>query len=171
MLCTEIVSDIQKQLLYTTCSPHFLQNEEVLTKIYLYCTQLPLRELIFFVFYIDRCLNTYAIPIVRRKNSFFIATICMACIYNNALGLQELSECMLHGIWISNFNVVAGASRTSWSNGCQQALSKQPKAEPAQLGWEVKKKEELWQWHTWFLSGKVFQLRPEIMASFGDVIF
>ena len=31
------------------------------------------------------------------------------------------------------------------SNGCQQAPSKQPKAEPAQLGWEVKKKEELWQ--------------------------
>ena len=66
--------------------------------------------------------------------------------------------------------VLAGAASSN-SNGCQQALSNQPKAEPAQLGWEVKKKEELWQWHTWFLSGKVFQLRPEIMASFGDVIF
>ena len=40
--------------------------------------------------------------------------------------------------------VLAGAASSN-SNGCQQALSKQPKAEPAQLGWEVKKKEELWQ--------------------------
>ena len=39
---------------------------------------------------------------------------------------------------------LAGAASSN-SNGCQQALSKQPKAEPAQLGWEVKKKEELWQ--------------------------
>ena len=36
MLCTEIVSDIQKQFLYTTCSPHVLQKEELLTKNYLY---------------------------------------------------------------------------------------------------------------------------------------
>ena len=36
MLCTEIVSDIQEQILYTTCSPHVLQKEELMTKIYLY---------------------------------------------------------------------------------------------------------------------------------------
>ena len=36
MLCTEIVSDIQRFFLYTTCSPHVLQKEELLTKIYLY---------------------------------------------------------------------------------------------------------------------------------------
>ena len=38
MLCTEIVSDIQ-QFFYTTCSPHFLQKEEPLTKIYLPVSQ------------------------------------------------------------------------------------------------------------------------------------
>ena len=40
---------------------------------------------------------------------------------------------------------VLAEAASSNSNGCQQALSMQPKAEPAQLGWEVKKKEELWQ--------------------------
>ena len=37
MLCTEIVSDFQKKIsTYTACSPHVLQKEELLTKIYLY---------------------------------------------------------------------------------------------------------------------------------------
>jgi hypothetical protein len=31
MLCTEIVSDIQNFFLYTTCSSHVLQKEELLT--------------------------------------------------------------------------------------------------------------------------------------------
>ena len=35
MLCTEIVSDIQKKF----CTPHVLQKEELLTKIYLYSYQ------------------------------------------------------------------------------------------------------------------------------------
>ena len=39
MLCTAIISDIQNNFLYTTCSPHFLQKEELLTKIYLYSAQ------------------------------------------------------------------------------------------------------------------------------------
>ena len=38
MLCTEIVSDIQNNFcMYTTCSPHVLQKEKLLTRIYLYC--------------------------------------------------------------------------------------------------------------------------------------
>ena len=36
MLCTEVVSDIQNNFLYTTCFLHVLQKEELLTKIYLY---------------------------------------------------------------------------------------------------------------------------------------
>ena len=36
MLCTEIVSDIQNNFLYTTWSPHILQKKKLLTKIYLY---------------------------------------------------------------------------------------------------------------------------------------
>ena len=40
MLCTEIVSDIQSNFcMYTTCTPHVLQKEELLTKIYLYNAQ------------------------------------------------------------------------------------------------------------------------------------
>ena len=35
-MCKEIVSDIQINFLYTTCPPHVLQKEELLTKIYLY---------------------------------------------------------------------------------------------------------------------------------------
>ena len=43
MLCAEIVSDIQNSFCtYTTCFPHVLQKEELLTKIYLY--ELGLRE-------------------------------------------------------------------------------------------------------------------------------
>ena len=44
MLCTEIVSDNSEQFLYTTCSPHVLQKEELLTKIYL------LKVLTYFIF-------------------------------------------------------------------------------------------------------------------------
>ena len=41
MLCTEIFSE---QFLYTTCSPHVLQKEELLTKIYLYSKILSNQE-------------------------------------------------------------------------------------------------------------------------------
>ena len=40
MLCTEIVSDIQK-----TCLPHVLQKEELLTKIYPSDKDLPVKNL------------------------------------------------------------------------------------------------------------------------------
>ena len=34
----------------------------------------------------------------QKKACFYCNNLHVACIYNNALGLQELSECMLHGI-------------------------------------------------------------------------
>ena len=41
MLCTEFVSDIQNNFCtYTTCSPHVLQKEELMTKIYQYSTEI-----------------------------------------------------------------------------------------------------------------------------------